>query len=194
MNEQYEWIYSWSEETQKKDLPRVLLIGDSITYSYQEKVRELLKGKYYVDYLATSYAIDSPFYQALVQGFFNDNDYSVIHFNHGLHGKHIEKPEYQERVEKLLNTFTAKDIKIILALTTKVNLEGNKELDQSWDVRVQERNQSLLELANKYGFKVDDLYSLSLQIPNEMRDEDGTHYYPEGAGMLASAVAKIIEE
>ena len=54
MKETYEWIHSWCDEAGKHDLPRVLLVGDSITHSYQNEVRELLKGKVYVDYVATS--------------------------------------------------------------------------------------------------------------------------------------------
>ena len=55
MKERFEWIHSWCDETAKEDLPRVLLVGDSITYNYQEKVRELLKDVCYVDYISTSY-------------------------------------------------------------------------------------------------------------------------------------------
>ena len=42
--EKYEWIHSWCDEALNNDLPRVLLVGDSITHNYQEKVRELLRG------------------------------------------------------------------------------------------------------------------------------------------------------
>ena len=40
MKEQFEWIHSWCDETAQNDLPRVLLVGDSITHNYQEKVRQ----------------------------------------------------------------------------------------------------------------------------------------------------------
>ena len=46
MKETYEWIHSWCDEAGKRDLPRVLLVGDSITHSYQNEVRELLKDFY----------------------------------------------------------------------------------------------------------------------------------------------------
>ena len=55
--EQKEWIRAWCDDTNEKDLPRVLLIGDSITNGYQEKVRTLLQGVCYVDFIATSYAL-----------------------------------------------------------------------------------------------------------------------------------------
>lgn len=50
MKERFEWVQSWCDEALSDDLPRVLLIGDSITRQYQDRVRELLRGKCYVDY------------------------------------------------------------------------------------------------------------------------------------------------
>lgn len=80
MKEQFEWIHSWCDETKNADLPRVLLVGDSITHNYQEKVRELLRGVCYVDYISTSYAIDSRIYNHLVYEFMTDSNYSLIRF------------------------------------------------------------------------------------------------------------------
>ena len=91
MKEQFEWIHSWCDEAAQNDLPRVLLVGDSITHSYQEKVRELLRGVCYVDYISTSYAIDTKMYNQLVYNFMTDSKYALIHFNHGLHGIHLSK-------------------------------------------------------------------------------------------------------
>ena len=97
--ERFEWIESWCEETTNKDKPRVLLIGDSITRGYQQSVKEKLKDIAYVDYIATSYFIDMKIYRELIKSFVNDSEYSVIHFNHGLHGKNMS--ETIKRVQKV---------------------------------------------------------------------------------------------
>ena len=34
MKERFEWIHSWCDYSEKNDLPRVLLVGDSITNAY----------------------------------------------------------------------------------------------------------------------------------------------------------------
>ena len=83
----YEWIQSWCDEADRTDKPRVLLIGDSITYGYQAIVRELLKDVCYVDYIATSYAADNKLYTLLVEGMAKNSDYDVIHFNRRLQGR-----------------------------------------------------------------------------------------------------------
>lgn len=193
MKEQFEWIHSWCDETLQNDLPRVLLVGDSIAHNYQEKVRELLKGVCYVDYISTSYAIDTKMYNQLVYTFMTDSKYDLIHFNHGLHGIHLSKKSYKSRMNKLLSKID-KDVKLILATSTIVYREGNKRLDGAWMKRVRERNEAVQEIAAENGYSVDDLYTVSASIPKEYRYVDGTHYVQEGYAMLAETVAECIRK
>lgn len=190
--ERYEWIHSWCDESLNRDLPRVLLIGDSITYGYQEFVREKLKGQFYTDYVATSYSIDMKIYRSLILNFVKDSEYDVIHFNHGLHGKYLSKRSYKARVKKLLDALENKNV--VLANSTCVFLSGNKTTDLSWEKRVKERNEALLELAEERGWALNDLYSVSVSVPAEFRFHDGTHYLPEGYKMFAERVSDSIKE
>ena len=176
--EKYEWIHSWCDETDANDLPRVLLVGDSITYGYESIVREKLRGICRVDYVATSYAIDSKMYNKLVSDMIEDSDYEAIHFNHGLHGFHMTKRTYKSRLLKLLLKIK-KESKIIMAFSTFVYKEGNKKSDIQWKKKVIERNSAMRELAEDYGYTIDDLYSVSERIPKEYRKEDGVHYEKE---------------
>ena len=193
MKEQFEWIHSWCDETLRNDLPRVLLVGDSITYNYQEKVRDLLKGGCYVDYISTSYAIDTKIYNQIVYSFMTDSKYDLIHFNHGLHGIHLSKKSYKSRMNRLLFKID-KEVKLILATSTIVYREGNKRLDGAWMKRVRERNEAVQELAIENGYSVDDLYTVSSSIPKEYRYVDGTHYLQEGYAMLAKTVVECISK
>lgn len=191
--ETFEWIHSWQDYTLNDDLKRVLLIGDSITYGYQEKVREKLKGICYVDYLSTSYAIDTKIYNTLVEQFALYNKYDLIHFNHGLHGKHISKKSYKSKIEKLLVKLF-KNSKVSLANITIINKEGNRKPDREWMKRVQERNEAIEELAEKYNLTIDDLNSVSKEIKTEDRYSDGTHYLESGYEIFANKVSEFIKE
>lgn len=193
MKEQFEWIHSWCDETSNDDLPRVLLVGDSITHNYQERVRELLRGVCYVDYIATSYAIDTKIYNQIVCAFASDSRYELIHFNNGLHGIHLSKKSYKSRLAKLLSKIN-KDVKIILTTSTVVYKAGNKRLDGAWMKRVRERNEAVHEIAAEKGYTVDDLYTVSTSVPKEYRYEDGTHYVAGGYAMLAEAVSECIRK
>lgn len=191
MKERFEWVQSWCDEAPSNDLPRVLLIGDSITRQYQDRVRELLRGKCYVDYFSSSYAVDSPIYQTLIKAFVGDSKYDIIHFNNGLHGFHIGKSTYKSRLKKLLKTFPS-DCKVILASTTFVFEEGNVIPDKMWGKRVSERNVAIAELSEEFGFPIDNLYSVSQTIDSNGRSNDGTHFKEEGIDILANNVVKSI--
>ena len=191
--EQFEWIHSWADDTWNEDLPRVLLVGDSICQGYQEKVREALRGVCCIDYLATSYAIDSKIYNDLVYAFIKSNKYTILHINHGLHGEHMSKRTYKSRLQRLLDRADS-TTKIILATSTYVYAAGNKEPDALWMKLVNQRNQAMKKLCEEKGYAVDDLYAASLSIAVEDRHQDGTHYEDTGYAVLAEAVVKSIQE
>ena len=191
--ERFEWIHSWCDETGKADLPRVLLIGDSICHGYQEKVRAQLKGICYVDYLATSYAIDDRMYNDLVKSFLNGSEYQLLHINHGLHGIHMPQSSYKRRFAKLLS-FVEKDVKVIMATSTCVYQKGNNNFDKRWMKRVEERNAAVQELIFENDYCLDDLYEVSMQMPRALRAQDGTHYLDEGYDVLATAVVDSIKQ
>ena len=91
-HENIEWstAYAYGMTDETKDLPRVLLVGDSICQGYQEFVRKRLKGKMNVSYWASSYCVTSPAYLPLLSVYLNEAKYDVIHFNNGLHS--LETP------------------------------------------------------------------------------------------------------
>lgn len=191
MKKEYsEWVNTWCDAAPENDLPRVLLVGDSITRGYQDKVRELLKGVCRVDYLATSYAVDSKIYNVLLENFYKDSDYCLVHFNHGLHGAHMTVRTYKSRLKKLLCRLNAKTI---LATSTVVYEPGNEKLHKAWARRLEGRNAALKQLADELGYQINDLFEESLAVPKECRAKDGTHYEAEGYALLAARVANAIK-
>ena len=84
--ESIEWLNIWCEDTNDLTLPRVGLIGDSITTQTHKIVKEELQGIANVDYLSTSYSILSKAYVGIVEKFIEDSNYQIIYFNYGLHG------------------------------------------------------------------------------------------------------------
>ena len=190
--ERYEWIHSWCDETLSKDLPRVLLVGDSITHGYQNQVRELLKGKAYVDYISTSYGIDNPIYNTIIISFYANSKYDIIHFNHGLHAWHLSTKSYKNRIVKLLKKLNCKNT--IVANSTIVYLNGNKIINEDIQKVVIKRNAKLEEIAKEKNYVFNDLYSVSKNIPIIFRTKEGKHYTDEGSLYLAKQVVEKIEE
>src|ERR1700733_8893818 len=58
--ESIEWSDIWISHANQTNLPRVLLIGDSITRAYYPKVEKNLAGKAYVARLSSSAFISDP--------------------------------------------------------------------------------------------------------------------------------------
>lgn len=191
--ERFEWIHSWCDETAKTDVPRVLLIGDSICYGYQQLVREKLAGIASVDYIATSYAVDSKIYNTIIENFAKDSKYDLIHINHGLHGYHMSITTYKSKMDKLIQKLL-KTAPVILCESTAINKEGNKRPHTDWMKKVHARNNAISEIAEKYNLKIDKLFELSQSIAVEHRLEDGCHYEPTGYDILAEQVASVIKE
>lgn len=190
--ENKEWLQSWCDDTNNANLPRVLLIGDSITRAYQGSVREALKDTCCVDCIATSYAIDMPIYHKLIQAFVKDSSYTLIHFNHGLHGIHVSKRTYKSRVKKLIGKI-GKNKKIVFATTTIVYLGATRRKHGVWMKRVRERNVAITELADEFGCAINDLCACSTEFPREYYLEDGIHHAPQGIEVLANAVVRSIK-
>ena len=189
--ENFEWARGWCDKTMGRDLPRVLLFGDSITEGYQAAVRRLLEGVCYVDFIASAYFSDREICRALLMAYLSDSKYDVVHLNNGLHGKMLETERYENGLNKLLD---ACDVdKIIIATSTIVYKNEEKVIDESWTPILKERNDVVYKIAKERKLPVDDLFTVSLGIPYENRKTDGYHYEAAGSETLAEAVVSSIK-
>ena len=185
-----EWVHLQCSEATGSGKPRVLLIGDSICNGYQPVVRSNLSGICFVDYLSTSYTLDSKMFDALVFGLIKDSKYDLIHINQGLHGIHLNKRSYKSRFKKLLSKINTK---VIIATTTPAYKEGNKRNHPDWTKRVKVRNEALMELSKELNLPVNDLFAVAKSLKITDRAEDGVHYVESGYQVLGKAVSEIIK-
>lgn len=190
--ETYEWDNLWWEkanDTEKKD--RVLIIGDSISCSYRNRVNEILGGKIYADGLGTSKAIDNPAFMPLIDYVLAQSpNCKVIQFNNGLHGWHLSNESYFEYYVDMIRSLKRKfsDKKFIIALTTPARQKGNLELLDERNEAVIARNMLVREIAKREGFAVNDFYSVVIDHP-EYHYDDGIHLVPEACEILAQMTA-----
>src|SRR2546428_10337357 len=84
--ESIEWCDIWISHANETNLPRVLLIGDSITRDYYPDVEKHLAGKAYVARLATSRFLTDPVLAKEIALVLEGTKFDVIHFNNGMHG------------------------------------------------------------------------------------------------------------
>jgi hypothetical protein len=191
IRERIEWADIWVTDANKNDLPRVLLIGDSITKGYFGAVEKRLAGKACCARLTTSKCVSDPFFPAEVQLLLKQYKFAAIHVNNGLHGWGYTEEQYRDGLLRLMNTFQkhAGDAKIIWATTTPVRERDNLQQISERTERVIARNQIAAEIMKEHDIPTNDLYGLVEQHP-DWHSGDGVHFNGKGREAQGAAVAE----
>ncbi len=194
IRERIEWIDIWVTDADKDELPRVLLVGDSITRGYFAGVEQRLKGKAYCARMTTSKCVSDPSFNADLKLLLNQYSFAVIHFNNGLHGWGYSEAQYQDGLTDTVGTIKAHapESKLIWATTTPVRESSNLQQFGDWTGRVQARNQIAAEVMEAYGVTTDDLFELVEQHP-DWHAKDGVHFNEQGREAQAEKVAESVD-
>ena len=161
--ETVEWIDVWLPHTNDDKLPRVLLIGNSITRGYYPKVEKLLKGKAYVARLTTSKSLGDPALIQEINLIMSYGKFDLVHFNNGLHGWEYTEDEYDAAFPDMIKAIrkNAPNAKLIWATTTPIRTGKYCERLEERVARIVTRN----EIAQKHiseakDIKTNDLFNL----------------------------------
>ena len=192
-----EWCDIWISHANETNLPRVLLIGDSITRDYYPAVEKRLEGKAYVARLATSRFASDPVLLQEIALVLNNTKFDIIHFNNGMHGWQHSEKEYEQAFPKLLKTIQkcSPNAKLIWANTTPLKVSPSLPADnqtQATDERIAVRNAIALKLMEAKGIPVDDLNALMLGHPG--LHSDNVHFNSQGISLQAAQVAASVEK
>lgn len=191
------------------NLPRVLLIGDSISIGYTIPVREALKGKANVHRPPTNCA-STKTGVAELEKWLGDGKWDVIHFNFGLHdlkyvvgdsgqlvavgteGSHrqIATEDYERNLTKIVEILKKTGAKLIFCTTTPVpdGAKGRIPADANHYNEVAQR------VMKKHSVEINDLYKFALPKLDKIQRKRDVHFNPEGSKILAAEVAKQIEK
>lgn len=193
--EAIEWCNIWIPDANETKLPRVLLIGDSITGGYGPKVEEPLKGKASVARLTTSKSIGDPVLLTEVALVLGQCRFDVVHFNNGLHGSGYSEEEYTKHFPELLATIRreAPQAKLIWGTRTPVRRAGNLNVIAEETKRVEARNKIAAEITARERIALDDLFGLVKDHP-EYWSADGVHFNAQGIAAQTVQVASRIAE
>jgi arylsulfatase len=188
-------------------LPRVLLIGDSISIGYTLPVRGLLEGKANVHRPPTNCASTRHGLKS-IDGWLGDGKWDVIHFNWGLHdlkfvapgteqladqndpknARQVPPDEYEKNLGELVARLKSTGAKLIWRSTTPVPVgaKGRIPGDSANYNAIAEK----IMVAN--GIPIDDLYAFAKPRLAEIGRKADVHYTPTGSAELAAQVAKAI--
>ena len=179
-------------------LPRVLLLGDSISMGYTLPTRELLAGKANVHRAPENCGPTSVGIQR-IDAWLGDEPWEVIHFNFGLHDlkreaggqQQVPLDQYEANLKAIVEKLKATGAKLIWASTTPVP-EGPVSPPRV-PADVVAYNEVAARIMAENEIAVNDLYSVALPRLADLQTPVNVHFTPTGSRALAEQVAKAIQ-
>jgi lysophospholipase L1-like esterase/dienelactone hydrolase len=187
------------------ELPKVVLLGDSIRLGYAPLVAKRLAGKARVVSPAANGGDSANVLKNLDEWAIREEP-DLVHFNCGLHDLKLSKSGRQHQValaayERNLRQIVARirqetSAAIVFANTTPIHDERHArrvaDFDRS-EADVRRYNAAAAAVMREAGVVVNDLHWVVEQGGVErLLDQDGTHYTPAGYERLAEAVADCV--
>lgn len=173
-HENTEWsiYYGYHLTDQNRDLPRVLLVGDSICNAYQRGVAQILDGKMNVSYWVSSYCVTSPGYLKRLALCLDEAKYDVIHFNNGLHSLGTPTEDWAKGLEAALRLIREKQPSARIVWATSTPLKDAKRTE-----KVRELNTAAADVVKRLGgIATDNLFALLDPLDREQNWSDTYHH------------------
>ena len=177
-------------------LPRVLIIGDSISMGYTEPVKKLLAGKADVQRIAENGGPTSNGVAHLDQ--LPAGPWKVITFNFGLHdmkldtGTHqVDVPQYEANLKVIVEALRKTGAKLVWVTTTPVPTGKLSPKRERSDAPLY--NEAAARVLKGKVDAVCDLYAFVLSREPELQLKENVHFTPAGYDFLAQQVAATIE-
>jgi lysophospholipase L1-like esterase len=179
-------------------LPRVLLIGDSISIGYTVPVRRLLAGRANVHRIPTNGGPTSKGVAEL-ESWLGTGQWDVIHFNHGIHDlrfmendrRQIGPAEYKANLRRIVTRLRATGAKLIWATITPIPA-GELNPPRRFG-SVTEYNAIAARVMRENRIRINDLNTYVTPRFTELQKPRDLHYLPAGYEFLAIKVAAEID-
>ncbi len=180
---------AWDFVQDDPKLPRVLLIGDSVSRGYTQAVRKALAGKMNVH---RAPANCGPTAAGLknIEVWLGDGKWDLIHFNFGIHDRNTPIADYQQRLEQLIQRLKKTGAKLVWASSTPCPDTKNGQYKSA---PILERNTAAADVMKKHGIVIDDLFTAITPHLATMQNPDDVHFTGPGYDFLGDIVAKAIE-
>lgn len=187
-HENIEWSigYAFHLTDDMRDLPRAMLVGDSICNAYQPVVRELLEGRMNVSYWASSYCVTSPNFLRLLDFYLEETPYDVVHFNNGLHSLGTPTADWARALDRALRLVRERQPAAKIVWVTSTPL-----VDSEKTAKCRELNDAAKAVIDSIGgIATDDLFALLDPLDRAANWTDCYHHAPATVRLEATQVAK----
>jgi S-formylglutathione hydrolase FrmB len=180
-------------------LPRVLLIGDSVSMGYTLRVRAALQGRANVHRAPTNCGASSKGV-AEIDHWLGAGHWDLIHFNFGLHdirylqpGKiNVPRDAYVANLRKIVARLKQTGATLIWAATTPVPAKNLPGQYPRIPADVVDYNALAERIMQEHGVAINDLYAAVLPRIAELQPAGDVHLNSQGCDVLGAQVASAI--
>lgn len=203
--------YQFSDQAAKTgELPRVLIIGDSISIGYTPFVEKALTGEAVVVHHPGNGSHTGRGLE-MIENWLEETPWNVIHFNWGLHDLCYRHPnptttdnrdkvngrlqtsleQYERNLDQLVTRLKKTGAALIWANTTRVP-EGEPGRFAGDELRY---NAVAEKVMKQHGIPINDLHAASLTFgPELFKNAGDVHYTPAGYEELGRTVAESVRK
>lgn len=182
---------AWDFVVDDPKLPRVLLIGDSVSRGYTLAVRAALAGQANVHRAPENCGPTANGLKKLDTWLASagPGKWDVIHFNFGIHDRATPLADYTARLTQIITRLQSTGAKLIWASTTPIPDDPTKKQTAA---SIVERNTAAAALMAKHAVALDDLFTAITPQLATLQNPNDVHFTSAGYVFLGNEVAKSI--
>ncbi len=179
---------AWDFVEDDPKLPRVLLIGDSVSRAYTQTVRQALAGKANV-HCAPANCGPTATGLKKIDIWLGDGKWDLIHFNFGIHDRNTPVADYAARLEQLIERMKRTGATLVWANTTPLPDVPKKRFTAD---SIIERNAAAAEVMAGHKIDINDLFTAITPRLDELQRPDDCHFTGPGNAFLGETVAAFL--
>jgi lysophospholipase L1-like esterase len=178
---------AWDFVADDPALPRVLLIGDSISRGYTLPTRRALAGRANVHRAPENCGATANGLAKLAR-WLGSGRWDLIHFNFGIHDRATPLETYEAQLDELTRRLLATGATLIWASSTPLPAEGSYGANAA----IEARNAVARGVMARHGVLINDLYAVLVAKLSTYQKPNDVHLNDAGYEWLATHVAAEI--
>jgi len=179
---------AWDFVEDDPKLPRVLLIGDSVSRACTQTVRRELAGKANV-HRAPANCGPTATGLKKIDIWLGDGKWDLIHFNFGIHDRNTPIADYAARLEQLIERMKQTGATLVWANTTPLPDVPKKRFTAD---SIIERNAAAAKVMASHKIDINDLFTAITPRLDELQRPDDCHFTAPGNAFLGETVAAFL--
>lgn len=184
-------VTAWDYVTDDPKLPRVLLIGDSISRGYTLAARKALAGKANVHRAPANCGPTATALKKL-DVWLGNGKWDVIHFNFGIHDRRTSPADYESRLETIVGRLKKTGAKLIWASSTPIPADWKEGPEMK--TALEQKNTIAARVMKEHGVEIDDLFTFITPHLPETQNPKDVHFNGKGYDLLGKQVATSISK